>query len=298
MQEKSSFPSFFPSSLDWIEEKFLRGNLLAKYFLSYLKQKIQEENLSPTLLAILVGEDPASKIYVSNKRKKAQEVGIQSFLKEFPKDIKEEELIRFLQEKGEDPSIDGILLQLPLPPSLDVEKVLSYIPPQKDVDGFHPLNLGKLFRGYPEFIPCTPLGIWYLFKASKIPLEGKKVVILGRSNLVGKPLGILLLQENATISYLHSRSKDIESYTKEADILISATGKKDVLSPWQVSEDTIFIDVGIHRENGKIRGDIDTSLFLPKAKYITPVPGGIGPLTVAMLLYNTYLACKRKKESL
>ncbi len=248
----------------------------------------------PGLSVILVGEDPASQIYVRNKEKTAKELGFKSEVIRFPDTISENDLLRKIEELNNDQSVDGILVQLPLPEHIDEFKVTLTIAPEKDVDGFHPVNMGRLLIGKPYLVPCTPLGIIKMLDYEGIEIEGKKAVIIGRSNIVGKPVAILLLQRNATVTICHSRTRNLPDIVREADILVAAVGKaKFVKGDW-IKEGAVVIDVGINRdENGKLVGDVDFEEAQKKASHITPVPGGVGPMTITMLMYNTLQAFKK-----
>lgn len=278
--------------------QILDGKELSNTVRSDLKKKISSLNTkrAPTLAVVLIGDDPASSLYVKRKQAACKEVGIHSIFYKKEKTFTETELLSLISHLNNDESVDGILVQFPLPLSIDPKKVSEAIDPSKDVDGFHPINLGKLVLNDPTgFVPCTPLGIQYLFAHYAIQTEGKEVVMIGRSSIVGKPLALLLMQNtrsgNATVTLLHSRSVDIEQHTKKADILIAATGKAQWIKKEMVKPGAVIIDVGINRlPGGKVVGDVDFEKVAPIASYITPVPGGIGPLTIAMLLKNTFLA--------
>lgn len=263
----------------------------------------------PRLDVILVGNDLPSAIYVERKQRACSEVGIESFLHSFDSQIGEKHLLNFLASLNQNPDVDGILVQLPLPSHIDVNTFMASIEPEKDVDGFHPINRGKLLIGDPTaFVPCTPLGICELLKRYQIPTEGRRVTIVGRSNLVGKPLAILLMQNapwaNATVTVAHSLSIDLEKICREADILVSAVGKPRLIGPHMVKEGATVIDVGTSMApdsttSGKRRiiGDVDFPAVSPKCQWITPVPGGVGPMTIAMLLFNTYKSYSQKSVS-
>lgn len=282
----------------------LDGRKLAEEIKSIIKKEVElfkKDGIEPCLSTILVSDDPASKIYVNIKHKNCEEVGIKSKNYDFPEDTKEEKLIEFIGELNEDKSIHGILLQLPLPKQIDEHKVISTISPEKDVDGLHPLNMGKLIRGESSMIPCTPFGIQQLLVKSGYDPSGKHVVICGRSNLVGKPLAALLMQKkygaNATVTICHTGTKNLSYFTKQADILVVAIGNPKIITADMVKEGAVVIDVGINKvpdatsKSGyRLVGDTDFEKIKEKAKAITPVPGGVGPLTVAILLYNTLLA--------
>ena len=240
-----------------------------------------------TLAVIQVGDNPASTVYVRNKKRGCEYTGIRSLSYELPGDAAEEELLSLVGELNERGDVNGILVQLPLPPHMDEDRVISAISPLKDVDGFHPQNVGNLCIGRPGFVSCTPLGIIQLLKRSGISIEGKKCVVLGRSNIVGKPAALLLLAENGTVTVCHSRTADLKEVTKRADILVVAVGKPKFITAEYVKEGAVVIDVGIHRkENGKLCGDVDFDSVAPKCSAITPVPGGVGPMTIAMLMSN------------
>lgn len=274
----------------------INGKALAENILSELKVKIAHHtNLgkrSPKLCTILVGSDPASQIYVRNKRKSAQEIGIESLHIDLPESVSEQELLSLIEKCNLDDTIDGILVQLPLPNHIKEKNVIFALNPLKDVDGFHPDNLGRLFLGMPRFIPCTPKGSLYLLQHLGIALKGKHAVVVGRSLTVGRPMSSLLLYHDATVTTCHRYTENLEHYTKQADVLVVATGNAHMIGKDHVKPGAIVIDIGISRINGKIVGDVDTQAVLPVVKAITPVPGGVGPMTIAMLHENTYLAYK------
>lgn len=245
----------------------------------------------PGLCTILVGEHSASALYVKNKRKRAKQVGIQSFHHELPENVPEAHLIELITQLNQDKHVDGILVQLPLPKHIDATKIIEAIDPKKDVDGFHPNNLGRLFVGHPSLVPCTPLGCMRLLEEAKVPLHGANAVVIGRSNIVGKPMAALLLNADASVAICHRHSNDIKDFTRKADVLIAAAGKPNLITADHIKEGATIIDVGINRlADGSIVGDVDTSSILGKASMITPVPGGVGPMTIAMLLSNTLTA--------
>lgn len=259
-------------------------------------EALKAEGITPGLAVIIVGDDPASQTYVRGKQRACQEVGIHSVLIEMEENTSQEELLAKIDELNNDDSIHGILVQLPLPKQINEQAVIEKISPDKDVDGFHPVNIGRMMTGQECFLPCTPHGIIELVKSKQIEIEGKHVVVIGRSNIVGKPVGQLFLNENATVTYCHSRTKNLKHHTLQADILVVAAGKKHLISGEHVKEGATVIDVGIHRlENGKLTGDVDFESVKEKAAYITPVPGGVGPMTITMLLYNTIQAARKKK---
>ncbi len=274
-----------------------------------LAQKIQEQikeaiaslpHRKPGLAFILVGDDPASQSYIRMKKKRCHEVGILSFDHELPRATSEEALLHLIKELNCDPRIDGILVQLPLPPHIRTLDIVSAIDPKKDVDGFHPLNVGKMLLGESEgFFPCTPLGIQVLLHAAGVSLQGKHVVIVGRSNIVGKPLAALLMQKNphgnATVTVAHSLSDNLPALCRSADVLIAAIGKPHFIREEMVKEGAVVIDVGINRlSSGQIVGDVDFEKVAPRCSKITPVPGGVGPMTIALLLSNTLLSYTRR----
>ena len=241
----------------------------------------------PCLAVILVGNDPASTVYVGNKKKACEYIGIKSLSYELPETTTEEELLALIRKLNEDEEVNGILVQLPLPAGINEDTVIKTISPAKDVDGFHPENVGKLCIGQPGFVSCTPAGIIELLKRSNIEIEGKECVIIGRSNIVGKPMSLLMLRENATVTVCHSRTKNLKEVAKRADILIVAIGKPRMITAEYVKEGAVVIDVGIHRLEGKKRcGDVDYDDVAPHTSAITPVPGGVGPMTIAMLMNN------------
>ena len=249
---------------------------------------LKRQGRNVRLDVILVGEDPASVTYVRNKENDCAEVGIESRVHRFSEDAPQKELARLVEELNTDEEVSGFFIQLPLPDHIDQMELLSRISPEKDVDGLGPLSAGRLALGLPGLLPCTPHGVLQMLKRSAIEIEGKEAVVLGRSNLVGKPAAQLLLSENATVTLCHSRTRNLAEVTRRADILVVAAGKRDIVGPDHVSEGAIVVDVGIHRtEEGKLTGDVDFEAVEPKASAITPVPGGVGPMTRAMLLYNT-----------
>ena len=246
------------------------------------------------LAVILVGENPASKVYVAGKEKDCAECGIRSFSHKLPAETTQEELLALIGQLNDDPAVDGILCQLPLPGHLDEEAVIHAIRPDKDVDCFHPFNVGQLVIGQPVFLPCTPAGVMEMLREYEIPVRGKRCVVLGRSNIVGKPMGMLLTQADGTVTICHSRTEDLASITRQADILVSAIGKTRFVTADMVKEGAVVIDVAMNRdENGKLCGDVDFAAVEPKASYITPVPGGVGPMTRAMLMENILTAAKK-----
>ena len=255
-----------------------------------------ETGITPGLAVILVGNNPASTVYVRNKHKACLDVGITSYQIELPEDTTEDELLAKIDELNNNSDVHGILVQLPLPKHISEDNVINRISPDKDVDAFHPTNVGKIMIGNYDFLPCTPAGIMELLHFYNVDISGKECVVVGRSNIVGKPMSLLLLAENGTVTVCHSRTKDLAEVTKRADILVVAIGKPAFIKAPMVKEGAIVIDVGINRlENGKLCGDVDYDSVEPIASMITPVPGGVGPMTITMLLKNTLTAAKRKK---
>lgn len=253
-----------------------------------------DKGVKPGLAVILVGDNPASKTYVKSKQKSCREIGMESILMEMPFDTSEEKLLAEIKKLNDNDDIHGILVQLPLPSHISEIKVIQTIAPKKDVDGFHPVNIGRMMTGQDTFLPCTPFGVMEMLKYTGIDPEGKHAVIIGRSNIVGKPMGQLLLRENATVTYCHSKTSDMKSLTNQADILVAAVGKPKMITADYVKEGAVVIDVGINRdENGKLCGDVDFDDVKEKAAFITPVPGGVGPMTITMLLYNTVKSAKK-----
>ena len=251
------------------------------------REKVKNEKLDVTLAVIQVGNNPASTVYVGNKKKACEYIGIHSLSYDLPEETTEEELLALVEKLNQDDAVNGILVQLPLPSQINEDKVIQTISPKKDVDGFHPQSVGALCIGQPGFVSCTPAGIIQLLKRNDIEIDGKECVIVGRSNIVGKPMALLMLRENATVTVCHSHTANLKEVTKRADILIVAIGKPKFITREYVKEGAVVIDVGIHRnENGKLCGDVDFEDVEPIASAITPVPGGVGPMTVAMLMNN------------
>jgi methylenetetrahydrofolate dehydrogenase (NADP+)/methenyltetrahydrofolate cyclohydrolase len=261
--------------------------------LSALELK-EQKGIVPGLAVILVGEDPASQVYVGRKAKACAEVGFLSREYKLSAETEEEKLLKIIRKLNKDKLIHGILVQLPLPKHISTEKIIAAIDPHKDVDGFHPYNVGGLVTGSPLFVPCTPRGIMELLARSGIELAGKEAVVVGRSNIVGKPMAFLLLAQNATVTMCHSKTKDLPAITGRADVLIAAIGKPHMIKANMVKEGAVVIDVGVNRlENGKLAGDVAFEEVAAKASYITPVPGGVGPMTIAMLMKNTLDAARK-----
>jgi methylenetetrahydrofolate dehydrogenase (NADP+)/methenyltetrahydrofolate cyclohydrolase len=246
-----------------------------------------KKNIVPSLTVILIGEFAPSQIYVKNKEKNAKEVGINSEIVRYPKEVSEQEVLKKIKELNNNDAVSGILVQLPLPPQVNKEKIINTISPLKDVDGFHPINVGNLSSGNNAIVPCTPLGCLFLIKKTEPDLSGKHAVIIGRSNLNGKPMAQLLLKENCTVTIVHSKTKDLKSECLKADILVAAVGVPNLVKSDWVKKDSIVIDVGINKVGDKIVGDVEFDTVKEKVKAITPVPGGVGPMTIACLLKNT-----------
>ena len=276
--------------------KIIDGKQISLDIKNELKEKVakyKEQGIEITLAVVKVGNDPASAVYVRNKEKACEYVGIKSKTLALPEETTEEELLNVVKELNEDKNVNVILVQLPLPKHIDESKVLLTIDSTKDVDGFHPVNVGKMVIGEDTFLPCTPAGIIEMIKRTDIDIEGKECVVIGRSNIVGKPMAMLMLKENATVTIAHSRTKDLKEVTKRADIIVAAIGKAKFVTADYVKEGAVVIDVGMDRdENGKLCGDVDFESVSKVASAITPVPGGVGPMTVTMLLVN----CLRSVE--
>ena len=280
--------------------QIINGFELAKEKRAQLAKEVEElkkAGVEPTLAVILVGDHPASQSYVKAKQKACEEIGIRSILLTFSDDICESFLLEQIARLNEDRSVHGILVQLPLPKQIDELHVIEAIAPEKDVDGFHPLNIGRMMTGQQTFLPCTPYGILYMVQSLQVDIAGKHVVVVGRSNIVGKPVGQLFLREHATVTYCHSRTNDLAAITSQADILIVAVGKPKLITSQHVKEGAIVIDVGVNRlENGKLCGDVDFDDVKEVASYITPVPKGVGPMTITMLLNNTIQAAREQHQ--
>ena len=270
--------------------EIIDGKAISQAIKDELKEKVsllKEQGKEITLAVIQVGQDPASTVYVGNKKKACAYIGIRSLSYELPEETIQEELLAIIEELNDRNDVQGILVQLPLPKQIDEEMVINTINPAKDVDGFHTMNVGSLCIGKKGFVSCTPAGIVELLRRSNIEIEGKHCVVIGRSNIVGKPMLLLMLRENATVTIAHSRTKDLKEVTSKADILIVAVGKPKMITEEYVKDGAVVIDVGIHRdENNKLCGDVDFDSVSPKCSYITPVPGGVGPMTIAMLMKN------------
>ena len=277
--------------------KIIDGKAWANKFRAELKEKIEKTGIVPGLAVVIVGDDPASQIYVRNKIKACGEIGIRSYSYELPANATQADVENLLDMLAVDTNVHGILLQMPLPKHLNTEEAVKHIPVEKDVDGFSAQNLGLLMQHKESIVACTPYGILKLLKAEGISIEGKRAVVLGRSETVGKPMAMLLLNENATVTVCHSKTKDLKSICREADILVSAVGKANFVTSDMVKEGATVIDVGMNRnESGKLCGDVDFDGVKEKTAYITPVPGGVGPMTITTLMENTYLAAIRSKK--
>ena len=258
-------------------------------------EKLKKQGIVPGLAVILVGDNAASKTYVSNKQKTCESLGMHSKLLSFESTLTELELIDTIQSLNNDTEINGILVQLPLPKHITESAVLSAISPDKDVDGFHPTNVGKMFLGQETFLPCTPYGVMKLLEHTGIELAGKHAVVVGRSHIVGKPMGQLLLQKDATVTYAHSKTPDLQAITRQADILVVAVGIVNLITADHIKDGAVIIDVGMNRnENNRLCGDVDFASVQPKSSFITPVPGGVGPMTITMLMENTVQSAENK----
>ena len=270
------------------------GKALAAQVKGRVREEAAKLPRQPGLAVILVGEDPASQVYVNGKEKDCTECGIRSFSHRLPAETSQEELLALVRELNGDPAVDGILCQLPLPKGLDEETVINAIAPDKDVDCFHPFNVGRMSIGEPVFLPCTPAGVMEMLRAYDVPVKGKNCVVLGRSNIVGKPMAMLLTQADGTVTVCHSKTDHLEEFTRKADILVSAVGKTRFVTADMVKDGAVVIDVAMNRdENGRLCGDVDFAGLEPKVSYITPVPGGVGPMTRAMLMENILTAAKQ-----
>lgn len=280
--------------------RLIDGKQISKQIKDELKdevQKMKETGRNACLAVVQVGNDPASGVYVNNKKKACAYIGIQSKSYELPEKTTEAELVSLVERLNADEEVNGILVQLPLPPHIDEDRIIRTISPDKDVDGFHPVSVGRLWIGEKGFLSCTPAGIIQLLKRSGIKIEGKECVVVGRSNIVGKPMAALLLRENGTVTVAHSRTENLKEVTKRADILIVAIGKKKFITSEYVREGAVVIDVGMHRdENSHLCGDVDFDDVAPHTSAITPVPGGVGPMTIAMLMNNCVETMRTQEE--
>lgn len=252
-----------------------------------------QHGIQPGLAVVIVGNDPASRVYVNNKKKACEAVGFKSWEYALPEETTQEELLELVETLNADKNVNGILVQLPVPKQIDDKAIINAISPEKDVDAFHPENVGQIMIGDYKFLPCTPAGVMELIDSTGIEISGKKCVVIGRSNIVGKPMAMLLLHRSGTVTICHSRTVDLPAVTREADILVAAVGKANFVTADMVKEGAVVIDVGMNRlENGKLCGDVNYEEVAPKASWITPVPGGVGPMTIAMLMRNTLTAAK------
>ncbi|MDL2059173.1 bifunctional methylenetetrahydrofolate dehydrogenase/methenyltetrahydrofolate cyclohydrolase FolD [Mesosutterella sp. AGMB02718] len=278
--------------------QIIDGKAIAARIRSQLKPRVEalkQQGHEPSLAVVLVGSNQASQVYVRNKVRACADTGIRSIEKRLPENTSEAELLGIIDALNKDPDVDGILVQLPLPRHISSLKVIDAISADKDVDGFHVVNAGRLLVGRPGLRPCTPFGIMKMLEASGVSCEGKRAVVVGRSNIVGKPMALMLLEKNATVSIAHSHTADLRALCREADILVAAVGRAKIIDASYVKEGAVVIDVGMNRdENGRLCGDVDTASAADKASYITPVPGGVGPMTIAMLLANTVEAASAR----
>ncbi|AMA62980.1 bifunctional methylenetetrahydrofolate dehydrogenase/methenyltetrahydrofolate cyclohydrolase FolD [Kurthia gibsonii] len=281
-----------------MSSQLINGKEISNTIRTGIQKEVQDliaKGITPGLAVILVGEDPASHTYVANKEKACKELGIYSKLIKLPEDTTEEDLLTQIKQLNEASEIDGILVQLPLPKQINEQKVIETISPLKDVDGFHPNSVGKMLLGQETFLPCTPHGIMKLLEYSNIEVAGKHAVVIGRSHIVGVPMGQLLLQHDATVTYCHSKTKNLQEMTKQADILVVAIGRAKMITADYIKEGAAVIDVGMNRdENNHLCGDVDFDSVVEKTSAITPVPGGVGPMTITMLMYNTVQSAKTK----
>jgi methylenetetrahydrofolate dehydrogenase (NADP+)/methenyltetrahydrofolate cyclohydrolase len=285
-----------------ITSQILDGKKISQQLVTQLHEELNalktRHAVLPKLVVVLVGDDPASQVYVGKKAKMAQKIGMLSEVLTYPASTSQDELLSVIQRLNADASVHGILVQLPLPKHIHTQDIITAVDPKKDVDGLHPLNLGLLMTGDPMACkPCTPAGVITLLKEYNVPMAGKHAVVLGRSNIVGKPMGMLLLQENATVSYCHSKTADLPAFTRQADILIAAVGVPKLVTAEFIKPGAVVVDVGINRVDGKLVGDVDFDGVMGKASLITPVPGGVGPMTIATLMANTLTLYKRSQTA-
>ena len=283
--------------------QLIDGKSLSKKVQSNVKSEVEvlktQKNIVPGLAVVIVGDDPASHAYVSMKEKACKNVGFYSIAHKMPETTRQDEIIKIIQMMNNNPHIHGILVQLPLPKHIDTNKILEVIDPSKDVDGFHAYNVGRMVTNLDSFVACTPLGVMKMFEEYNIDLEGKDVVVVGASNIVGKPMASLLLNANATVTVTHIYTKDLSAHTRNADIVIVGVGVPNLIKENMVKEGVIVIDIGMNRlEDGSLSGDVDFKAVAPKCSYITPVPGGVGPMTIAMLLVNTLKSAQQFGESI
>ena len=280
--------------------QLIDGKAIASQIKEELKEQVaalKEQGREVSLAVIQVGEDKASSVYVNNKKKACEYIGIRSLSYHLPEEVSEEELLKLINTLNQDDAVNGILVQLPVPKHIDEDRVIKAIDPKKDVDGFHPQSVGALSIGQPGFVSCTPAGIIELLKRSNVEITGKECVVVGRSNIVGKPMGLLLLRENGTVTVCHSKTADLRAVTKRADILVVAIGKPQFIDETYVKEGAVVIDVGIHRdENNRLCGDVNFDRVKDVAEKITPVPGGVGPMTICMLMHNVVKAEEMQRK--
>ena len=281
--------------------KIINGKEVSQKIKDELKSQTEDllsQGIVPCLAVIIVGNDPASRVYVNNKKKACEYIGFKSLEYALSENTSENELLELISSLNNNDEIDGILCQLPLPKHINEKNVIDSILPEKDVDAFHPQNVGRIMIGDYHVLPCTPAGVMELIKSENIPLEGKNAVVLGRSNIVGKPMAMLLLQSNATVTVCHSKTQNLKEICKTADVLVSAIGKAKFVTEDMIKQGAVVIDVGINRdENGKLCGDVDFENVSKKASFITPVPGGCGPMTISMLMKNTYNAAVKRRKT-
>lgn len=284
-----------------MEGKIIDGKEISRQVKEEIKEgveRLKAEGTTPGLAVILVGDDAASSAYVGSKERTTKALGMHSEVIRMDKGTRESALLDEINRLNTDPAIHGILVQLPLPEQIDEQRIIAAIHPDKDVDGFHPENAGRLMAGMDGFVPCTPLGIMVMLERTGVDLNGKHAVVVGRSNIVGKPMSMLLLQANATVTICHSRTEDLPSVTRQADVLVAAVGREGMIGPEHVKDGAVVIDVGINRgEDGKLHGDVDFDRVLPAASAITPVPGGVGPMTIAMLMSNTLKSAEKAHKA-
>lgn len=272
------------------------SNVVKEELISQVED-LKEKGVHPGLAVVLVGDNPASKVYVGSKKKSCQQIGIKSFSYEMTNEVSEKELLDLIHTLNKDEAVHGILVQLPLPKHIDEQKVLLAIDPKKDVDGFHPMSVGALVVGAKGFVSCTPAGIIELLKRSNVDIEGKHCVVVGRSNIVGKPISMLLLKEHGTVTICHSRTKNLGEIVKQADIIVAAVGVPKLITKDMIKKGAVIIDVGMNRlDNGKLCGDVDFEGCIQEASLITPVPGGVGPMTIAMLMKNCVISASKLLE--
>jgi methylenetetrahydrofolate dehydrogenase (NADP+)/methenyltetrahydrofolate cyclohydrolase len=279
-----------------VSARIIDGKAVARQIEEEVSAELGRLGYRPRLVALRVGSNPASEIYVRNKARKAEELGLRGEQRVFPESFSETDLLAEIRRLNEDDEADGILVQLPLPKHIDAKKVIDAIDPAKDVDGFHPVNVGRLHLGRPTLVPCTPAGVMRLIDSTGERIESKHAVVIGRSDIVGKPQATLLLQRNATVTVCHSRTTDLGAITRQGDILVAAIGKPNFVTADMVKPGAVVIDVGINRVNGKLAGDVDFARATDVAGWITPVPGGVGPMTIAMLMRNTVLAAQWRRR--